>query len=182
MFCGRPGLRENGPCATFDEMDPITTGGAGMTDDLAGLVHGLVERHAADRGPLLPVLHDLQHELGYVPPESVALLAKELNLSRADVYGVVTFYRDFRDAPSGAIVRVCRGEACQAVGAEELADRARARLGTGLGELSADGSTHLDHVFCLGNCALGPSVEVNGTVYGRVDAAQLDTLLTRAAR
>jgi formate dehydrogenase subunit gamma len=153
-----------------------------MTDDLAGLIHGLVERHAADRGPLIPVLHDLQHELGYVPPEAAALLAKELNLSRADVYGVVTFYRDFRDAPAAAHVRVCRGEACQAVGAEALADQARARLRTGFGELGIDGATRLDQVFCLGNCGLGPSVEVNGTVYGRVDAAQLDTLLTRAAR
>jgi len=118
-----------------------------------------------------------------VPPEAVQLLAKELNLSRADVYGVVTFYRDFRDAPASASVRVCRGEACQAVGAEALADQARARLrAAGPGELSADGTTRLDHVFCLGNCALGPSVEVNGTVYGRVSAEQLDTLLTRAAR
>jgi formate dehydrogenase subunit gamma len=141
--------------------------------DLADLVHGLVERHAADRGPLLPILHDLQHELGYVPPEAVALLAKELNLTRADVHGVVTFYRDFRDAPSAASVRVCRGEACQAVGAEALDAQARARH---------DGATRVDHVFCLGNCALGPSVEVNGTVYGRVDAGQLDTLMGRAVR
>jgi formate dehydrogenase subunit gamma len=152
-----------------------------MTDDLADLVHGLVEQHAANRGPLIPVLHDLQHALGYVPPEAVPLLAGELNLSRADVYGVVTFYRDFRDAPSGAIIRVCRGEACQAVGAEALADQARARLRTGFGELGIDGTTRLDHVFCLGNCALGPSVEVNGAVYGRVDADRLDTLIARAA-
>ena len=153
-----------------------------MTDDLVGLIHGLVERHAADRGPLIPVLHDLQHELGYVPPEAATLLAKELNLSRADVYGVVTFYRDFHDAPAAARVRVCRGEACQAVGAEALADQARTRLRTGFGELGIDGATRLDHVFCLGNCALGPSVEVNGTVYGRVDADQLDTLITRTVR
>jgi formate dehydrogenase subunit gamma len=153
-----------------------------MTDDLAGLVRGLVERHAADRGPLIPVLHDLSRELGYVPPEAVPLLARELNLSRADVHGVVTFYRDFRDAPAGAMVRVCRGEACQAVGAEALADQARVRLRTGFGELGEDGATRLDHVFCLGNCALGPSVEVNGTVYGRVDAGQLDALITRAVR
>jgi formate dehydrogenase subunit gamma len=147
--------------------------------DLADLVHGLVERHAADRGPLLPVLHDLQHEFGYVPPEAVPLLANELNLSRADVHGVLTFYRDFRDAPAAATVRVCRGEACQAVGAEALAEQARARLDrTHL----TSGTIRVDHVFCLGNCALGPSVEVNGTVYGRVDAGQLDTLMSRATR
>jgi formate dehydrogenase subunit gamma len=149
---------------------------------LADLVHGLVERHAADRGPLLPVLHALQGELGSVPPEAVPLLAQELNLSRADVYGVLTFYRDFRDGPAGASIRICRGEACQAVGAEALAEQARRRLWTGFGELGLDGTTRLDHVFCLGNCALGPSVEVNGTVYGRVDATRLDALISRAGR
>jgi formate dehydrogenase subunit gamma len=132
-----------------------------------------VARHAGDRGPLIPVLHDLRHELGHVPPDAVPLLAKELNLSRAEVYGVVTFYRDFRDTPAGPQVRVCRGEACQAVGAEALADQAKARQGGGI---------QVDHVFCLGNCALGPSVEVNGTVYGRVSAGHLDTLIARAAR
>ena len=97
-------------------------------DVLAETVRRLVVRHGDDRGPLIPILHDLQHELGHVPPEAVALLAGELNLSRADVYGVVTFYRDFHDAPASATVRVCRGEACQAVGAEALAGQARARL------------------------------------------------------
>lgn len=141
---------------------------------LAETVRRLVERHAGDSGPLIPVLHDLQHEFGYVPAEAVRLLATELNLSRAEVHGVVTFYRDFRDAPVSGTVRVCRGEACQSVGAEALADQAKAR--------HQGGGVHVDHVFCLGNCALGPAVEVNGTVYGRVDAGQLDTLLTRAAR
>lgn len=155
-----------------------------MTENLAGLVQRLVAQHKDDRGALLPVLHDLQHELGHVPADAVPLLARELNLSRAEVHGVVTFYRDFRDAPAGAHVRVCRGEACQAVGAEALAAHARARLGISFGETtggSPDG-TRLDHVFCLGNCALGPSVEVNGMTYGRVDAGQLDSLITRAAR
>ena len=138
---------------------------------LAETVRRLAASHAGDRGPLMPILHDLQHELGHVPPEAVPLLARELNLSRAEVHGVVTFYRDFRDAPAGPPVRVCRGEACQAVGSEALMGQARAR-GAGI---------DLDHVFCLGNCALGPSVEVNGTVYGRVSPEQLDTLITRAA-
>src|SRR5215469_16120800 len=105
-----------------------------MTENLADLVSRVVAKHKEDRGALLPILHDLQHELGYVPKDAVPLLATELNLSRADVHGVVTFYRDFRDAPAGAYVRVCRGEACQAVGAEALAAHARARLGIGFGE------------------------------------------------
>lgn len=134
-----------------------TDGGSALTET----VRRLVARHDGARGPLIPILHDLQHELGYVPPAAVPLLAGELNLSRAEVHGVVTFYRDFRDTPTGSRVRVCRGEACQAVGAEALAGQAEARRGGGI---------HVDHVFCLGNCALGPSVEVNGTVYGRVDA------------
>lgn len=142
-------------------------------DVLAQTVRDLVARHAGDRGPLIPVLHDLRHELGHVPPDAVPLLARELNLSRAEVYGVVTFYRDFRDAPAGPRVRVCRGEACQAVGAEALAAQAKARQGGGI---------EADPVFCLGNCALGPSVEVNGIVHGRVSGEQLDTLMTRAAR
>jgi formate dehydrogenase subunit gamma len=142
--------------------------------DLPDLVYRITARHAADRGPLLPVLHDLQHELGHVPPEALPLLARELNLSRAEVFGVMTFYRDFRNAPAGPRVRVCRGEACQAVGAEPLMGWARDSQG------GAD--IDLDHVFCLGNCALGPSVEVNGTVHGRVSPDVLAALISRAAR
>jgi formate dehydrogenase subunit gamma len=154
-----------------------------MTENIAELVQRLVAQHKADRGALLPILHDLQHELGYVPPDAVPLLARELNLSRADIHGVVTFYRDFLDAPARAHVRVCRGEACQAVGAEALAAHARARLGVGFGETAGGpAGTRLDHVFCLGNCALGPSVEVNGMTYGRVDAGKLDSLISRPAR
>jgi formate dehydrogenase subunit gamma len=143
-------------------------------DGLADTVRRLAAAHAGDRGPLIPILHDLQHELGHVPPTALPLLARELNLSRAEVYGVMTFYRDFRDAPAGPPVRVCRGEACQAVGAEALMSQARARQGSA--------GIDLDHVFCLGNCALGPSVEVNGMVHGRVDAGRLDALITQAAR
>jgi len=155
-----------------------------MTENLAGLVRRLVAQHKDDRGALLPILHDLQHELGYVPKDAVPLLARELNVSRADVHGVVTFYRDFRDASAGAHVRVCRGEACQAVGAEALAAHARDRLGIGFGQTTggSPNGTNLDHVFCLGNCALGPSVEVNGTTYGRVDADKLDSLIARPTR
>lgn len=153
-----------------------------MTADLPELVHRLVQQHKDDQGPLLPLLHDLQHEVGYIPADAVGLLARELNLSRADVYGVVTFYRDFRDRPAGALVRVCRAEACQAVGAEALAAHARTSLGVGFGETTDSGRVMLDQVFCLGNCALGPSVEVDGMVYGKVDAGQLDSLIARASR
>lgn len=143
--------------------------------ELSETVRRLAAKHKDDRGPLLPILHDLRREAGHIPPAAVPLLARELNLSRAEVHGVVTFYRDFRDfrdaPPPAASVRVCRGEACQAVGAEDLAARARTRLGDSAG-----------HVFCLGNCALGPSVEAGGVTYGLVDSGRLDSLIDGLTR
>ncbi|TQS42736.1 NAD(P)H-dependent oxidoreductase subunit E [Cryptosporangium phraense] len=126
-------------------------------------VRRIVAAHAGWRGPLLPVLHALQDELGYVPPDATPILAHELNLSRAEVHGVITFYTDFRTAPAGPrTVRICRGEACQAVGASALVEAAGDRAG---------------HVFCFGNCALGPTVEVDGRVLGRVTPEKLREVL-----
>lgn len=138
----------------------------------------IVAAHASRRGPLLPILHDINAEFGHVPADAVALLAGELNLSRAEVHGVVTFYRDFRAAPPGArTVRICRAEACQAVGAGALVEHARARTGLSPGETAPDGSLTLDEVFCLGNCALGPAVQVDGRLAGRVTPERLDAIL-----
>jgi len=129
-------------------------------------------------GPLLPVLHALQEEFGYVDPEAIPLVAKALNLSRADVHGVVTFYPDFRTAPPGVRrVAVCRGEACQSVGGRELEAHAQQRFGVGFGATTEDGSTTLDQVFCLGLCALSPAVVVDGRVHGRVDVARFDEVV-----
>jgi formate dehydrogenase subunit gamma len=148
--------------------------------DLVDLVRAAVYAHREDRGPLLLILHDLQNAMGFIHPEAIPLLAAELNLSRADVYGVVTFYRDFRDRAGGrSSVRICRAEACQSVGADSVAQHARTQLRVDFGETTADGRVRLDQVFCLGNCALGPSVEIDGVVYGRVNAGTLDTLLAR---
>ncbi|MET7983145.1 MULTISPECIES: NAD(P)H-dependent oxidoreductase subunit E [unclassified Streptomyces] len=133
--------------------------------------------HRGQRGVLLPVLHAVQAELGCVPKEAIAVLADEFNLSRADVHGVVTFYHDFRPEPAGrTALRICRAEACQALGADALVAHAR-EAGLALGETSADGAVTVEQVFCLGNCALGPSVEVNGRLYGRVGPARLGSLL-----
>lgn len=135
--------------------------------------------HAAQRGPLLPVLHALQETFGYVDPRAVPLVAKALNLSRAEVYGVLTFYPDLRSTPPGKIrVQVCRGEACQSVGGHALARHATSSLGVDFGGTTADGSVTLDEVFCLGNCALGPTVTVGGRLHGRVQGADLDRLLS----
>jgi len=154
----------------------MTTGPAGET--LEQRVRSAVAAHRGERGALLPILHELHAELGYLDPAALPILAAELNISRADVYGVVTFYHDFRDSPPGATtVRICRAEACQAVGAERLAEHATRRLGVGFGETSADRAVTLDEVFCFGNCALGPTVEVDGRLYGRVDERRFDEVM-----
>ncbi|MGQ0615527.1 MAG: NAD(P)H-dependent oxidoreductase subunit E [Acidimicrobiia bacterium] len=157
----------------------MSTGpGAAEASPLADRVRAVVAAHRQERGPLLPVLHQLQAEMGYVDAAAIPLVADELNLSRAEVHGVVTFYRDFRSAPAGrASVRVCRGEACQAVGSEGLMAHARSRLGVAVGDTTADGSVTLGQVFCLGNCALGPSVLVDDVVVGRVDDARFDAVV-----
>ncbi|MDD4866315.1 MAG: NAD(P)H-dependent oxidoreductase subunit E [Mycobacterium sp.] len=138
--------------------------------NLPTLVRTVVDSHRHERGPLLEILHDLHRRLGYIDPDVVPLVAAELNLSRADVHGVVTFYRDFRSRPAGRVtLAVCRAEACRAMGGENLVAQLEQRLGIKVGDTTADGSTTLDQVFCLGNCALGPSAQINGRLYGRLD-------------
>jgi formate dehydrogenase iron-sulfur subunit len=147
----------------------------------ADRARAIAAAHAGERGALLPVLHALQQEFGYVDPRAVSVVADVLNLSRAEVHGVVTFYRDFRAEPPGRrVVRVCRAEACQSVGADAVVAHAQERLGIRFGETTADGAVSLDQVFCLGNCALGPSVMVDGIVHGLVDPPRLDALLAGA--
>jgi formate dehydrogenase subunit gamma len=158
------------------------TGVAPAADlDVVQAVDLAVAAHRDDEGPLLEVLHAVQAELGWVPNEATRLVADRLNLSRAEVHGVVTFYADLRQSPPARHhVRVCAAEACQARGSRDLVDAAQRRLGVALGEQTPAGRWGLDKVFCLGNCALGPSAEVDGVTYGRVDAGRLDALLQRA--
>ncbi|MFG1929047.1 formate dehydrogenase subunit gamma [Mycobacterium sp. NPDC048908] len=145
------------------------------------LVRDIVGTHKGQRGALLPILHAIQEALGCVPPEAIPVLAEELNLSRADVHGVVSFYHDFRATPAGrTTVRICRGEACQAVGAQRLVDHVRESHGMRLGDTSPDGSVTVEQVFCLGNCALGPAAQVNGRLRGRLDEARLSTIIDEA--
>lgn len=167
-----------------DAMTVELSGGRGGGLDGVGAeqrVRAIAAAHRAERGPLLPILHQVQREFGYVDPSLIPVLADALNLSTAEVHGVVTFYRDFRRAPAGRItVKVCRAEACQSVGANELVAHAQASLGTDVGGTTTDGAISLDEVFCLGNCALGPAVQVGGRLYGRVSPARLDALLGEA--
>jgi formate dehydrogenase subunit gamma len=126
----------------------------------------------------LPVLHAIMGELGHVPDAAVREVAEQLNLSRAEVHGVVSFYKDLRTEPAGRVlVQVCRGEACQSVGGEALVREVGSRLGVALETTRADGAVTLDEVFCLGNCALGPSVMVGGRLYGRMTADRLCALV-----
>jgi formate dehydrogenase subunit gamma len=134
-------------------------------------------------GPLLEVLHAVQAELGYVPPAAVPLVAAELNLSRAEVHGVVSFYHYFRTTPPGAhTVSVCRAESCQAVGGEMLAAHARRRLGVEFHQTTADGRFSLEPVYCLGNCACSPAVMIDDRLHGRVTPERLDALLADVDR
>lgn len=148
-----------------------------QTRSLDARVGEIVAAHSTLEGPLLPILHAVQAEFGHVPEASVPLIAKALNLGRAEVHGVVSFYHDFRKAPAGRhVVKLCRAEACQSVGGEALAAEVTARLGLGFNETRADGQVTLDEVFCLGLCACGPSAMVDGELIGRADAA---TIVTR---
>ena len=126
-----------------------------------------------DRGPLLPILHDVMAEFGHIDREDVVAIADVLNLSVADVHGVVSFYKDFRTTPPPAhVVALCRGEACQAVGAEALYSAAKAAAAAG--EYGPD--TEVEQVFCFGNCALGPSGTVDARLVGRLDTDRLASL------
>lgn len=141
----------------------------------------IIAQHKALEGPLMPILHALQHAFGHVPQETVPVIARELNLSRAEVYGVVTFYHDFRpELPGKHVLKLCRAEACQAMGCDSLVERAESRLGVECGGTSADGRVTLEAVYCLGLCATAPSAMIDGRVVGRLNENRLDELLKEA--
>ncbi len=131
-------------------------------------------------GPLLPILHDLQSVFGCIPEEAEPLIADKLNITRAEVHGVVTFYHDFHRHPVGShVVRICRAEACQSAGGEALAAQAAAELGLAPGETTPDGTVTLEDVYCLGLCALAPSAMVDGKAFARLDSGKLGALIAR---
>ena len=134
-------------------------------------------------GPLLPILHALQEEFGYIDREAEPLIADILNVTRAEVHGVVTFYHDFRHAPPARhVLKLCRAEACQSTGGDKLAAHAEAKIGVALGRATADGRVSLEPVYCLGLCAVAPSAMLDGRVIGRMDEEKLDALLAEIDR
>lgn len=143
----------------------------------------IIDRFRGQRGALLPILHALQESFGCVPEAAIPLLARELNLSRAEVHGVVTFYHDFRrQRPGRHVLKVCRAEACQALGGRALIDHIQSHLSVDFGGTTADGVFTLEQVFCLGNCGLGPSLMIDGDLYGRVEKDRFDALVAERRR
>ncbi|WP_375392395.1 formate dehydrogenase subunit gamma [uncultured Sphingomonas sp.] len=139
---------------------------------MARQIDAIARPFQGQRGTLLPLLHAVQAELGHVADATVPHIAAALNLSRADVHGVVTFYHDFRRAPAGAhVVKLCRAEACQARGSAAIEAAAVARLGVAMGATRADGQVTLEPTYCIGLCAIGPAALVDGRPVARIDAA-----------
>lgn len=146
------------------------------------VVHDIALKHATEAGGLLPCLHEVQERLGFIPVESHVQLAEAFSLSAAEVHGVIGFYHDFRDKPSSnRAVQICCAEACQAVGSRELESQAPEALGVDFGENHPSGAYRLERVYCLGNCACGPSVRVGDVIHGRVDITELRSLVAEGA-
>ena len=142
-----------------------------FTEKMASTVRGIAQSKQLLEGPLLPILHAIQDEFGYLPPPSVPIIADVLNLSRADVHGVVSFYHDFRhQLPANRIVKVCRAEACQAMGAENLFQQLSKTM-------SQCNETDIESIYCLGNCALAPAVMIDATTIGQASVEKIAAVL-----
>lgn len=150
---------------------------ADRESDQAAL-RAIIEAHRAMPGPMLPLLHAIQGQLGWVPAEVVPLISDALNVSRAEVQGVLDFYHDFRRAPAGRhVLQICRAESCQAMGSYRLEVQARDTLGISFHQTTPDGALTLEPVYCLGNCACSPAIRIDDAIYGRMDPATLDALI-----
>ena len=138
----------------------------------------VVEEWREAEGPLLPILHGIQEEFGYVPNEALPVIASALNLSRADVHGVMTFYHDFRERPAGRhVLKLCQAESCQSMGSDAVAEKIQNLLGIGFNETAKDGSVTLEPVYCLGLCACSPSAMLDGEAIGRIDDDRIDEIV-----
>lgn len=146
--------------------------------DALATVRNVLQQHADEPGGLLPILHGVQEALGYIPADAVPVIAKGLNLSRAEVHGVIKYYHHFRSQPAGrTVVQVCRAESCQACGADALMAHAERVLGCASHHTSPDGAYTLEPVYCLGMCALSPAIMVGDRLYARVTAEKFDSVV-----
>ncbi len=151
--------------------------------DIQSRTRAILSEMKGLEGPLLPILHEIQAEFGYVPQEAVPVIAEDLNLSRAEVHGVVTFYHDYRDHPAGRhVLKLCRAEACQSMGGDLLAACVKDLLGVDWHETTPDGSITLEPVYCLGLCPCAPAAMLDGEVHARIDARELEDLVAEARR
>lgn len=163
-------ISKSPPTALVDRWDAVLAG-------------EIISAHASLKGAALPILHALQKEFGYVPKQSEAMIAHALNLSRAEVHGVVSFYHDFRRTPPGRhVLQVCRAEACQSVGAAAMANRLLARLGLEWSGTTRDGSLTVEPTFCLGLCSCGPAALLDGEPLARLDDGMLHEVTEEARR
>jgi len=157
---------------------PSTAQSSPTESQIQQVVAQALNHFSGQKGSLLPILHAIQHALGYIPDTAVPVVAQGLQLSRAEVHGVVRFYAHFRSTPpAGVVLEVCRAESCQAMGGERLADHARQKLGCDFHGTSANGDVSLEPVYCLGLCAQSPAVMIDGQPYARMTPARLDQLL-----
>jgi len=148
------------------------------SQDVGARTLEIVNEMKALEGPLLPILHEVQAEFGYIPQEALPVIARALNLSRAEVHGVVTFYHDYRDHPTGRhVLKLCRAEACQSMGGAALEDKVKKLLGIDFHQTTLDGAVTLEPVYCLGLCSTAPAAMLDGEVHGRLDDAALAELV-----
>ncbi|MFV0491551.1 MAG: formate dehydrogenase subunit gamma [Pseudorhodobacter sp.] len=149
-----------------------------MTPSARNTLNDILTAHRETEGALLPILHAVQEAFGHIPDDALPVIAEDQNISRAEAYGVMSFYHDFRSRPAGKrIIKLCRAEACQAMGADDLAAQVQERLGIGWHETTPDGAVTLEPVFCLGLCACAPAALVDDQPIGRLDAAGLENLI-----
>lgn len=140
----------------------------------------ICKAHGNKPDELIEILHDIQHDFGFVPEAVLPTIANALNLSRAEVHGVVTFYHEFRrEAPGRHVIKICRAESCQAMGVDTLCDHAEKTLGTVIGGTSKNGKYSVEAVYCLGNCALSPAIMIGENLYGKVDPKRFDAIVAK---
>lgn len=174
-----PGTRM--PVRSDQPRPPSPPSATATQEAVSAAVETAVARHKERPGALLPILHDVQQTLGHVPDDAVPEIAQALNLSRAEVHGVVSFYHDFRHAaPGKVVIKVCRAESCQAVGGEAVIAHLKHTLGIDFGQTTADGQFTLEPVYCLGNCALSPALVIGSDIHGRATPDRIDELLRTA--